>query len=67
MQFESHLGHSVSAGQMLFAFLLLTKPPKVLSAAYRFLCGQHSNAPKGTDQRPIWSCGGTRRAASSRV
>jgi hypothetical protein len=25
MQFESHLGHSVSAGQMLFAFLLLTK------------------------------------------
>jgi len=25
MQFESHLGHSVSAGQGLFIFLLLTK------------------------------------------
>jgi hypothetical protein len=25
MQFESHLGHSVSAGQGLFVFLLLTK------------------------------------------
>jgi hypothetical protein len=25
MQFESHLGHSVSAGQRLFIFLLLTK------------------------------------------
>ncbi|MGY3317434.1 hypothetical protein ACVWZ7_000537 [Arthrobacter sp. TE12232] len=25
MQFESHLGHSVSAGQKLFGFLVLTK------------------------------------------
>jgi hypothetical protein len=40
--FESHLGHSVSAGHRAVCSLGVDKSPKVLTAAYRFLRGQHS-------------------------
>jgi hypothetical protein len=67
-RFESHLGHSVSAGQRPVSSLSVDKTAQSVDSGVPFsVWPAFENAPKRTDQRPIWCCGGAGRAASSRV